>query len=104
MKIATQAGSYSRIQVDMALEQSVNATSNFTSIKAFSNSESARGLWMLTRSLKIEIVSSLFERIGTTALFTDSLSVQRFCVTNIPARIAVLKPQRSLIYLVIIKK
>ena len=64
--IKRSTNSFSRVPVDMALEQTVNAdaASRFTGITAFANSESARSRWMITRSLRSEIVGRLLESSG----------------------------------------
>jgi len=66
LSIKRSGKSFSSVPVDMALEQTVNAdaASKFTGITSFANSESARTRWMITRSLRSEIVSSLFESSG----------------------------------------
>ncbi len=68
LSIKRSTNSFSRVPVDMALEQTINAdaASRFTGITAFANSESARSQWMITRSVRSEIVSSLLENSGTT--------------------------------------
>lgn len=68
LSIRRTTNSFSRVPVDMALEQTINAdaASRFTGITAFANSESARSRWMITRSVRSEIVSSLLESSGIT--------------------------------------
>ena len=52
--------------MDLTLEQTVNAdaASRLTRIASFSKSVSARRRWMVTRSVRSELVSHLMEKSG----------------------------------------
>ena len=57
---------FSRNAVDITLEQTINAdaASRSTGITAFTNSESARKRWMITRSARSSVLSHLFTVAG----------------------------------------
>lgn len=100
----------------LTLEQTVHAdaAAKFTGITAISNSESAIDRWMITRQLKSEIVSTLFESSAITTLFTNiivSVGAESVCykytgrdISRIQFNTAVTKQEMSLIFLVIIKR
>ena len=58
--------SFSRNAVDITLEQTVNAdaASRSTGISAFSQSDSARSRWMVTRSVRSAIIGHLLKMAG----------------------------------------
>ena len=57
---------FSRSPVDLTLEQTVNAdvASRLTGITSFSKPVSARRRWMVTRSVRSELVSHLMDKSG----------------------------------------
>ena len=58
--------SFSRTPVDMTLEQTVNAdaASRLTGVSSFTNSDSARKRWMITRAVRSSIVENLMASAG----------------------------------------
>lgn len=66
LSIRRSSKSFSRIPVDMTLEQTVNAdaASRLTGISAFTQSYNARRRWMITRSVRSAIVGSLLSKAG----------------------------------------
>jgi len=66
--IANRKKQFSRIPVDKALEQTVNAdaASRQTEIFAFTNSEDARRRWMVTRAMQSQVVVNMFDMADLT--------------------------------------
>ncbi|RUM44803.1 MAG: hypothetical protein DSY80_04015 [Desulfocapsa sp.] len=72
--------SFSRNAVDITLEQTINAdaASRSTGISAFSQSESAKRRWMVTRSVRSAIIGSLLGSAGLKAKEDVSKSLRPY--------------------------
>ena len=66
LSIGRTSKNFSRVAVDMTLEQTINkdAASRQTCITAFTQSVNARKKWTVTRSIRAAIVGSLLEMTG----------------------------------------
>lgn len=62
--------SFSRIPIDMALEQTINAdaSSRMTGISAFHNSHNTKAKWAITNSARAEVLSALLEKAGLRSI------------------------------------
>lgn len=75
---------FSRTQVDITLEQTVNAdaASRLTGITAFNPSDSARQKWMITRAVRSRIVGSLLAKAGLKSHEDVSKALKPYRVTR----------------------
>lgn len=66
LSVRRTSKSFSRTQIDITLEQTVNAdaASRQTGISAFSCNESARQRWMITRCVRSSIIGNLMQQAG----------------------------------------
>ena len=59
---------FSRVPVDLTLEQTINADAacQRTGISALTNSISARQRWAQSHSIRVTVISKVFEEMGLT--------------------------------------
>ena len=84
LTIRRSSRSFSRNAVDITLEQTVNAdaASRSTGISAFSQSDSARRRWMITRSVRSAIIGHLLSSAGLKTSEDVSKSLRPYRVVK----------------------